>query len=361
MISKKLFKILIVAASILLTNQVRAQYATKEFGSAQEAYTDSLKHIQYDHVFPILGQKAYHAGIDIPYSAGVMVNNMNMKQHIMITDFQLGFHPVSGNGIALQDADFIKFGENTSVASTVTFRPDIWVLPFLNVYGLFGFGHTKTDISISHLSFPQYSSIPDLPINMIAKVKQNIAVNGFGTMFAGALGPLFFTVDINWTWSKPELLENPLRTQIIGTRVGHVFRNKRRPDKNFGIWVGGMRGSMGGALSHGEIPLNTLIPPSMAEKRDEIVANYHNWYDGLGKLQQMAINKTPIPEVMDKLENFNAAGIIEYQFDKQLKAAWNGTVGCQYQFNKRWMFRSEAGVVGDRKSFMLSLNYRFNV
>ena len=33
-------------------------------------------------------------------------------------------------------------------------------------------------------------------------------------------------------------------------------------------------------------------------------------------------------------------------------------VGAQYQFNKRYQLRTEAGVVGDRK-FLLSLNYRF--
>lgn len=350
-----------IVAGILFVNQAMAQYATKQFSSAEEAYIDSIKHVEYNHIFPILGQKAYQKGFDVPYSAGIMLNNMNMKQGIAISDFQLGFHPVSGNGIALQDADFIKFGDNKSVASTTTIRPDIWVLPFLNVYGLFGFGHSSTDISISHLSFPAYNQIPDLPINMKTNVEQNIAINGFGAMFAGGVGPLFFTVDANWTWSKPEMLENPLRTQIVGMRVGHVFKNKRQPDKNFGIWVGTMYGNMGGALSHGSIPLKTLIPPSMGEKRDEVVANYREWYDNLGKIQQGLVNNTDIPEFMDKLENWDAGGTIEYQFDRQLKSAWNGTLGCQYQFNKRWMLRSEGGIIGDRKSFMISLNYRFCV
>ncbi|MFV0365590.1 MAG: hypothetical protein ACK5JS_03680 [Mangrovibacterium sp.] len=352
---------IILGALLLMAITAKAQYATREFSSAEQAYTDSIKNVKYDYVFPILGQKAYQSGFDVPYSAGVMINTMNMKQHILITDFQLGFHGVNGAGFDLQDADFIKFGENTSVASTTTIRPDLWVLPFLNVYGLFGYGHSSTDISVSHLSFAQYSQIPELPINMVANVKQNIAINGFGVMFAGGFGPLFFTVDANWTWSKPELLENALRTQIIGMRVGHVFKNKRKPEKNFGVWVGGMRGTMGGALSHGSIPLNTLIPASMADKRDQLVEEYHSWYDGLKPIQQGLVNHTALPEFVDKLENWNAGGVIEYQFDKRLKAAWNGIIGCQYQFNKRWMIRSEGGVVGDRKSFMLSLNYRFCV
>ncbi|MGA9271451.1 MAG: hypothetical protein WBV45_12585 [Lutimonas sp.] len=34
-------------------------------------------------------------------------------------------------------------------------------------------------------------------------------------------------------------------------------------------------------------------------------------------------------------------------------------IGIQYQLNKRWMLRSEGGIIGNRKSILLSLNYRF--
>jgi hypothetical protein len=34
-------------------------------------------------------------------------------------------------------------------------------------------------------------------------------------------------------------------------------------------------------------------------------------------------------------------------------------IGGQFQLNKRWIFRTEGGIVGDRKSFLLSVNYRF--
>jgi hypothetical protein len=30
----------------------------------------------------------------------------------------------------------------------------------------------------------------------------------------------------------------------------------------------------------------------------------------------------------------------------------------QYQINKNWQLRGEGGVIGDRKSFLVSLNYR---
>lgn len=44
---------------------------------------------------------------------------------------------------------------------------------------------------------------------------------------------------------------------------------------------------------------------------------------------------------------------------KQVKERWNGLIGMQYQYNKHWMLRTEGGIIGDRKSILLSINYRF--
>ena len=51
--------------------------------------------------------------------------------------------------------------------------------------------------------------------------------------------------------------------------------------------------------------------------------------------------------------------IIRYGMDKQVAEMWNGIFGVQFQLNKNFQFRYEGGLIGDRKSFLLSLNYRF--
>jgi len=50
--------------------------------------------------------------------------------------------------------------------------------------------------------------------------------------------------------------------------------------------------------------------------------------------------------------------LLTVSLNKQIKQAWNGLIGLQYQINKHWQIRSEGGVVGDRKSLLISLNYR---
>jgi len=71
------------------------------------------------------------------------------------------------------------------------------------------------------------------------------------------------------------------------------------------------------------------------------------------------VDATAVPDIMERLEAADGSSIIRYGIDKQVKERWNGLVGMQYQYNKHWMLRSEAGLIGDRKSFLLSLNYRF--
>ena len=72
-------------------------------------------------------------------------------------------------------------------------------------------------------------------------VSQNMSTAGFGVMGAFGLGPLFMSVDGNWTWTKPELLEDPVLTRVLGVRLGKTFVFKNKPERNIAIWVGGMR------------------------------------------------------------------------------------------------------------------------
>ena len=35
--------------------------------------------------------------------------------------------------------EIVRFGKAVSTASAINFRPDVWLLPFLNVYGIFAY------------------------------------------------------------------------------------------------------------------------------------------------------------------------------------------------------------------------------
>mgnify|MGYP000381805110 CR=1 FL=1 len=335
-----LFILLLIPAYTL-----KAQYATTKIKTINEAYTDSLKQVEYKYTFPILGQGAYKKGFDIPYPAGLMGNYMWLKQNIVFDNMQLGLKTDNAD-IPLTDVSFIQFGENDNTSYSLNVRPDLWILPFLNVYGIVGYGESNTEVNIV------------APIELQSVVDQSLNTIGFGVMGAGGVGPIWFSVDANWTWSKPALLDKPVLVNVLGIRLGHTFKFKNKPQSNIALWAGAMSMKMSSETS-GEIKLIDALPPEAWERRDEIVNNYYDWYNNEATpVQKIAADKVLTP-IVERIENADGESIVRYGMDKQVKEKWNGTIGGQYQLNKRWMFRTEAGLIGNRKSFLLSINYRF--
>lgn len=107
--------LLLVVSLLLFTTYVSGQYSTKKVKSKYQIYTDSLKQVEYNYIFPILGQAAYKKGFDIPYPAGIMGNFMWLKQGILIENLQLGIK-TDNQDIPLTPVDFIEFGDNTNTS-----------------------------------------------------------------------------------------------------------------------------------------------------------------------------------------------------------------------------------------------------
>jgi opacity protein-like surface antigen len=324
---------------------MQAQQPSTKVRPKFEAYRDSLKNVKYDHVFPIWGQKAYAKGFDIPYPLGGMANFVWMEQNITISNLQLGLE-TSNNNIGLTPIDFIKFGDNTNTSYSVNVRPDVWVFPFLNVYGLLGVGQTTTEVNLVY------------PINLTSTVKQKISTYGIGIMAAGAVGPVFFSLDANFTWNKPELLDEAVPVRVVGVRAGHSFVFKDKPERNIAVWAGAMFVEMGGA-TYGQISLSEALPSADGSKRDEIVNNYYDWYDNEATIPEKAVADRVLTPIIERLEAADGNAIIKYGLDKQVQQKWNGLIGAQFQYNKHWQVRTEAGILGNRKSVLVSLNYRF--
>jgi hypothetical protein len=337
--------LLILIAAVFFIGHANAQYATTKIKDIHEAYTDSLKQVKYDNFFPAWGQKIYQKGFDIPYPTGVMVNYVYVKQGLIIDNMRLGLQ-TDNLDIPLTGVDFIEFGNNYTSASTVIVRPDIWVLPFLNVYGLFGRGSSTTEVNLK------------FPIELQSIVEQNVNTNGFGLTAAGGLGPVWLALDWNITWNKPELLEEAVKVKTFGIRFGHNFVNSTKPYRNIGLWVGAMSLSLG-SNTVGEIKLSDALPQETWDRADQIVATYDDWYNNTATFSQKLIADQTLGPIVNAIGAADGAAVVRYGLDKSTKQKWNGVIGGQFQLNKNWMFRAEGGVIGDRKSILLSANWRF--
>jgi len=342
--------LLLAITIIYCSNGLFAQYSSKKINNIHQAYTDSIKNIKYTKIFPIWGQKVYEKGFDIPYPIGIMANYFYAKQGLVIDNLQLGL--VTDNIDApLTPIDFVGFGNNYTTAETYMVRPDVWIFPFLNVYGIFGGGNSTTEVNLDQLG--------DKPFGMQSIVNQSIKTAGVGMTGAAGLGPVWLAVDANMTWTKAQLVENPVKVSTLGVRFGHNFVFQSKPYRNIGLWAGAMAVKMGSSTV-GEIKLSEVLPPVSAKKKQEVTDNYNDWYNDPATpiAQKIAANEV-IKPLVDALGNSDSETIIKYGIDKSVKQPWNGLIGGQYQHNKSWMLRSEVGFIGNRKSFLLSLNYRF--
>jgi hypothetical protein len=184
-------------------------------------------------------------------------------------------------------------------------------------------------------------------------VEQGITTAGVGALFAGGVGPIWISLDANITWNKPELLDKATMANVVGIRMGKVFTFKNRPHSNISIWIGTMFVTMQNETL-GYIKLNEAIDDFEGVKQG-IVDNINDKIDdpGTGPIQKKLLEK-----LRDGVENSTGESTIIYNMDKQVKAHWNGLIGAQYQLNKHWQLRAEGGVIGDRKSILVSLNYR---
>ena len=281
-----------------------------------------------------------------------MINYFTATQDILIPELEIGFSDGLLPDIPLTDIrGIVEFSEISAVATSVNVRPDVWVLPFLNVYGIFGKSWATTTVELS------------FPITMKAVAELEGTSTGMGITGAGGLGKYFFVLDGNWVWTEMSNFEKPVATKVFSFRLGRAFKFRNNPQSNIALWAGGMRVNMGG-VTEGSITLNEVLPPETWERRDEIVTNYWAWYDGLSPIldpvKYQVATKVFNP-IIEEIEVADGSGVIQYRLTKEPKQRWNVIIGGQYQLNKHHQFRAEGGVIGNRKSLLLSYNYRFGI
>jgi hypothetical protein len=252
----KLFSL--VTALVLFSNYTLAQNAPSAFTKEDSLFFSR----PYPFTMPILGQKVHDLGIKLPFPVGVMFNSLVGTQTLSLRDRALGFGRFSNSeGPQMIDViEIVIFDDVEAQTSTFNLRVDTWVLPFLNVYGIVG-QTAKADISVM-LREP-------FPLDVSTEVSGTYL--GFGAMIAGAVGPVFVSLDANRTYNWNPRLDDPAKVTLGGIRTGPVFRFKKNRNMNISIWAGAMYSHLDGEMN-GNIPALELAPD--APKRiDELQAD----------------------------------------------------------------------------------------
>ena len=103
-----------------------------------------------------------------------------------------------------------------------------------------------------------------------------------------------------------------------------------------------------------------VIPPETWDNLDNVADDYYEWYNGIDELKQNAADRILTP-IVENLADAEGGTTFKYSLTKEPLGPWNMVIGGQYQVNKHWQLRAEAGIIGNRNSLLISGNYRFGI
>jgi hypothetical protein len=368
---------LFVSLCIAALTEADAQvYTNKEVGKKNADLIDSIKNAEYPYVLPIWGAKAAARGFNLPYSAGLGINYLWQESDLVIENLQVGF-----NNNPMKDlSEVIRFDNATSTAQGLNFRPDIWLFPFLNVYGVLAKSKPSTEVNFG-IYAPDADGNWNNVISMSSIAEFDATTLGFGLTPTMGVGGGWMALDMNFTWSDIAALEKPAFAYVFGPRFGKSFKFKKR-DRNFTGWVGGFRLKINTGTT-GSLNISDVLDLSgLQTKVDNGINKVANtqtqvdvWWDGLSDAQQNnPVNKAKYETAnraletagaflnnLDEALNDEQHATVQYSLDKRPKDMWNFIIGSQYQHNKNWMLRLEYGFLGSRQQIIAGLQYRFGL
>jgi len=261
---------------------------------------------------PIWGEKIREMGYDLPLPFGAGANFVWMDQGIDIRELTIGV------GSASTEPGGITFSNARSRNTAATMRLDAWLLPFLNVYGLFGFLDGKTELDINVPGFtvdvPPIGPVPIFdPFTIPVDVDYEGVTYGGGVTLAGGYESLFGTLDMNYTRSDINLTEGEVTTLTISPRLGFLVESSAIKGSG-ALWIGVM---------------------------------YMDYKETITD----SINLRQIDPALPDLT-------LDYEVKIKNEDKLNFIFGGQWEISKRWQIMAEGGV-GERKQLILGVFFRF--
>lgn len=185
-------------------------------------------------------------------------------------------------------------------------RPDAWLLPFLNVYGLIGGVGGNIKVKIDKLEDTDTGKFYNLNLDL----DYGGGLFGIGAILLGNVGKFFGLMDFSYSYSNLNIGDSSIKSFIFTPKIGYLITKKKSVGGG-ALWVGAMYWSM----------------------------NY--------KLQGIDAhsNKPNGPE-------------ISYDLTMDSEKPWNFIIGGGWEFNPRWGLLVELGL-GNRKQLDIAGKFRF--
>lgn len=185
----------------------------------------------YQRFFPIWGEEAKAQGYELPLPIGLSIVCLGQEMQPKVENLKFGF----GNNIRSREGIDIKGSTVRDV--TVLGRADLWVFPFLNVYGFGGAINGHADIKANVRPFT-LGGINFDGFTLDLDGDYTGVTGGVGTTIAGGYKQFFGTLDLNYSRTDLDFLEGKVDTTTATTRIGILLNSEKLGKGTF--WVGGM-------------------------------------------------------------------------------------------------------------------------
>lgn len=189
---------------------------------------------------PFYGKKRRNNGMVLPLPFGTGLNITAFEQPYFSSNLRM--YSTKNNLTARADTVY----QNTKSGEiSMTIRPDFWLFPFLNVYGLFGYteGRTSPNMKVPSVIIENVPGIGDLKIDttfeLTDKIYYNGPVYGFGANVSTGYKGFFLLLNYEYSVTHPTSLEDNLIYQRFNAKLGILLgRNQKKAKGAF--WLGAM-------------------------------------------------------------------------------------------------------------------------
>jgi hypothetical protein len=223
-----------------------------------------------------------------------------IERDIEVNDLRLG---VDGAPL-LSVSRFVDLGSNSKVHVALA-RVDAWLLPFVNVYGLFGYVHNQSTTR-GTVTVPTAGPPGTRTFNFTADTTLDGFVGGGGLTLAAGYGQFFVMADANYTQTDMGF-DDEFRAVVASVRTGW---NGKIADVPTRLWVGGM-------------------------------------YWDTANTARATVN---VP----------GEGLVTFEADQGPAHPWNASVGASIAISRHWECFAEYGFnLDDVQVFGTGLTYRF--
>ena len=187
---------------------------------------------------PFCGKKRRNMGHDLALPFGTAVGFTYNKQYYNAGDLRL-----TSDSTGIYAVGEANVQNSTSGEMRMIFRPDIWLLPILNVYGLFGYSQSTTS---PNFEVPEIT-IKDLPIVGDITLDTTIIINdelvfysptyGGGATISAGFKSFFFVLDYFYLIRKPAGMPDKMESHNFSGKIGVLLGNNQKVVKG-SFWVG---------------------------------------------------------------------------------------------------------------------------